>query len=392
MSNVYIVSACRTPIGSFGGALKDTSVVTLGQIVVKEALARAGIAPDQVDEVLIGSIITAGLGQNIARQISIGAGLPVSVPATTVNMLCGSGMKVVVEAAQAIKAGDAQIVVAGGAESMSGAPYIATGARWGARMGDAALVDTMISDGLTDVFNKYHMGITAENVAEQWGITREQMDQLALRSEQRALAAITSGRFADEIVPVTIKTKKNEVIFDTDEFPRETSLEILAKLRPAFKPDGKVTAGNASGINDGAAALVIASEEAVERLGLKPLAKLLGYGQHGVDPSIMGIGPVGATRKALEMAHLTIDDMDLCEANEAFAAQAQAVTNDLGLDIAKLNVNGGAIALGHPIGASGTRIIVTLLYEMRKRPDAHLGLATLCIGGGMGIATIYEKC
>ena len=393
MTEVFVVSACRTPIGSFGGALKDVGAVDLATVVVKEALSRAGVAPDTVDEVILGCVLAAGLGQNVARQVELAAGIPVSVPAMTINMLCGSGMKAVVEGARVIRAGDADIIVAGGTESMSGATYVSAGTRWGARMGDTALVDTMLRDGLIDVFHNYHMGITAENVADQWGIDRQTMDELALRSEQRALAAIAAGRFHDEIVPVTVKLRKSEVVVDTDEFPRETSLEILGKLRPAFKPDGgRVTAGNASGINDGAAAVVIASGQAVEKYGLTPLFKLIGYGQVGVDPTIMGVGPIGASRKALEMAGLTVADMDLYEANEAFAAQAQAVTNDLGLDIDKLNVNGGAIALGHPIGASGARIIVTLLYEMLKRQDAHKGLATLCVGGGMGVATVYEKC
>ncbi|MDR0848593.1 MAG: acetyl-CoA C-acetyltransferase [Propionibacteriaceae bacterium] len=393
MTDVYIVSACRTPVGSFGGTLKDTSALTLGVTAVKEAIARAGIDPAQVDEVILGCVLTAGKGQNVARQISLGAGLPVEVPAMTINMLCGSGMKSVVEAARAIIAGDAQIVIAGGTESMSDSAYATPSARWGARMGDTTAVDTMIIDGLTDAFNHYHMGVTAENVADQWGITREAMDALALRSQTRAIAAVESGRFKDEIAPVVIKTRKGEIVFDTDEYPRATTAEALAKLRPAFKPDGgRVTAGNASGINDGAAALIVASGEAVEKLGLKPLAKLVGWGQEGVDPSIMGVGPIGASKKALAKAGLTVPDLDLYEANEAFAAQAQAVTNDLGLDTDKLNVNGGAIALGHPIGASGARIIVTLLYELLKRDDAHKGLATLCIGGGMGIATVYEKC
>ncbi|MCL2471014.1 MAG: acetyl-CoA C-acetyltransferase [Propionibacteriaceae bacterium] len=392
MTDVFIVSACRTPIGSFGQALAGTGAVGLGTIVVKEALVRAGLAPDQVDEVLLGCVLTAGLGQNVARQVGMGAGLPVTVPATTINMMCGSGMKSVVEAARSIKARDAHVVVAGGTESMSGAAYVSMSTRWGARMGDTGLADTMVRDGLTDVFNNYHMGITAENVAQQWGITREQMDQLALRSQQRALAAVAAGRFADEIVPVTVKTKKAEIVVNTDEYPRETSLEILAQLRPAFKEGGTVTAGNASGINDGAAAVVLASSEAVREYKLTPLAKLVGYGQHGVDPSVMGTGPIGATKKALEAARLGVSDLDLCEVNEAFAAQAQAVINTLGLNVDTLNVNGGAIALGHPIGASGARIIVTLLYEMAKRPDARRGLAALCIGGGMGIASVYERC
>ena len=391
MTEVYVVSACRTPVGSFGGTLKDTSAVALGVTVVKEALNRAGITGDQVDEVLLGCVLTAAQGQNVARQVSLGAGLPVSVPATTINMVCGSGMKTVVEAARAILAGDAQIVVAGGMESMSCAAYASPSSRWGARMGDTNLIDTMTHDGLTDVFNKYHMGVTAENVAEEWGISREQMDELALRSQTRAAAANAAGRFAAEITPVTVMVKRQPVVFDTDEYPRATSDEALANLKPAFKPGGKVTAGNSSGINDGAAAMVIASGEAVKAYGLKPLAKLVGWGQAGVDPSVMGVGPVEASERALSKAGLKVEDLDLIEANEAFAAQAAAVTNDLGLDPDKVNVNGGAIAIGHPIGASGARIIVTLLYEMLRREAKH-GLATLCIGGGMGIATVYEKC
>ena len=392
MTDVYIVSACRTPVGSFGGTLKDTGAVTLGTVVVKEALARAHVAPETVDEVILGCVLTAGLGQNVARQVTIAAGLPVSVPAMTINMVCGSGMKSVIEAARAIKAGDSQIVVAGGTESMSGAAYASMNTRWGARTGDATLVDTLLKDGLHDAFHGYHMGITAENIAEKYGITREMQDEVALRSQTRAAAAIASGRFKDEIVPVTVKVKKGEVVFDTDEFPRASTAEGLAKLRPAFKEGGTVTAGNASGVNDGAAALVVASGEAVEKYSLKPLFKLIGYGEAGVDPAIMGIGPVHASRNALAMAGLEISDLDLYEGNEAFAAQALAVTEGLKMDLSKLNVNGGAIALGHPIGASGARIIVTLLYEMLKREDAHKGLATLCVGGGMGVASIYEKC
>jgi len=392
MTDVYIVSACRTPVGSFGGALRDTGAVTLGTIVVKEALARAGVAPDTVDEVILGCVLTAGLGQNVARQVTINAGLPVSVPAMTINMVCGSGMKSVIEAARAIKAGDSQIIVAGGTESMSGAAYASMNTRWGARTGDTTLVDTLLKDGLHDAFHGYHMGITAENISEKYGITREMQDEVALRSQTRAAAAVSSGRFKDEIVPVTVKVKKGEVVFDTDEFPRASTAEGLARLRPAFKEGGTVTAGNSSGVNDGAAALVVASGEAVKKYGLKPLFKLIGYGEAGVDPAIMGIGPVHASRNALAMAGLTIGDMDLYEGNEAFAAQALAVTEGLGMDLSKLNVNGGAIALGHPIGASGARIIVTLLYEMLKREDAHKGLATLCVGGGMGVASIYEKC
>ena len=392
MTDLYIISACRTPIGSFGGALKDKTAVDLGVIAAEEAIARSGVAPKHVDEVFFGCVLAAGAGQNVARQVGLGAGLPVSVPATTVNMVCGSGMKAIVEAARAIVAGDAEIVLAGGTESMSRAAYVSDATRWGARMGDATLVDSMIRDGLTDAFKDYHMGVTAENVADKWGITREQMDEIALASQEKAATAIASGRFADEIAPVRVLVKRDEVVVDTDEYPRASSSEALAKLRPAFKPDGRVTAGNSSGINDGAAALVVASGDAVARHHLRPMAKLIGWGQSGVDPAIMGVGPIDATEKALARAGLTTADMDLVEANEAFAAQAAAVVNDLHLDGAKVNVNGGAIALGHPIGSSGARIVVTLLHELAKRPNAHHGLATLCVGGGMGVATIYEKC
>mgnify|MGYP001415217861 CR=1 FL=1 len=393
MTEIYIVAACRTAIGSFGGTLKDTPAAELGGIVIAEALNRAGVAPEQVDEVYLGCVLAAGQGQNVARQAAVKAGLPVGVTATTTNMVCGSGMKTVVDAARTILAGDAQIVVAGGTENMSATPYLAKGQRWGSRMGDAALVDMMVGDGLTDVFNGYHMGITAENVAEQWGVSREDQDALALGSQEKAAAAVAAGRFADEIVPVTVTVKRQEVVFDTDEYPRATTAEALAKLRPAFKRDGgTVTAGNASGINDGAAALVLASGEAVASLGLKPLAKLIGWGQAGVDPSIMGVGPIQATRKALAKAEVGVADLDLIEANEAFAAQTAAVGRELGFDPDRVNVNGGAIALGHPIGASGARIIVSLLHELGRREDARRGLATLCIGGGMGIATIFEKC
>jgi len=393
MNDVYIVNCCRTAIGSFGGALKDTSPVDLGAIVIKEALKRAEVAPENVDEVMFGCVLTAGLGQNVARQASIKAGIPVEVPAYAVNMLCGSGMKSVIEAAHAILVGDADIIVAGGTESMSSAPYTLPTARWGNRMGPGKMVDTMINDGLTDAFNNYHMGITAENVCDDWGITREELDAFALSSQQKAAKAQAEGRFKDEIVPVPVKVKKAIVNFETDEFPRnDTSAESLAQLKPSFKPDGRVTAGNASGINDGAAALVIASGAAVEKYKLKPLAKLVGWGQGGVEPRIMGVGPIPASQNALKKAGLTIEDMDLVEANEAFAAQSIAVARDLHFDMSKVNVNGGAIALGHPIGASGARIIVTLLHELHKRDEAKKGLATLCIGGGMGVATIFEKC
>ena len=396
MRNIYAISCCRTAIGSFGGSLKDVPAVKLGSIVAKEALKRGNISPDIVDEVMFGCILTAGLGQNVARQVSLGAGLPVEVPAYTVGMVCGSGMKSVIEAARAIACGDAEIVLAGGTENMSAAPYSIPSARWGARMNNQTLVDTMITDGLWDVYNNYHMGTTAENVCDQWGITREQLDEFALNSQLKTEKAQNAGRFDDEIVPVMIKVKKQEVEFKRDEFPRPGStIEGLQKLRGAFATaDGgkgqRVTAGNASGINDGAAAIVLASEEAVQKYGLKPMAKLVSWGQGGVDPSIMGLGPVPASRQALKKADLTVDDIDLVEANEAFAAQSCAVVHDLGLDPEKVNVNGGAIALGHPIGAAGCRISTTLLYEMIKR-DATIGLATMCIGGGMGEAIILER-
>ncbi|MDO8107589.1 acetyl-CoA C-acetyltransferase [Isoptericola sp. b441] len=391
MTDLYLVSACRTAIGSFGGSLKDVPPATLGTIVVAEALARAGVAPDQVDEVLLGCILTAGAGQNVARQAAIGAGIPAEVTATTVNMLCGSGMKTIVEGARAILAGDAHVVVVGGTENMSAAPYVVPAARWGARMGDASMRDTMLTDGLTDAFSGDHMGVTAENVAQRWGISRDRMDAFALESQSKAAAAVAAGRFAEEIVPVPVRVRRETVEFAVDEYPRSTTAEALASLRPAFMKDGTVTAGSASGINDGAAALVLASGEAVAELGLTPMVKLIGWGQAGVDPAIMGVGPIEATRRALARANLAVDDLDLVEANEAFAAQALAVGGDLGWDWDRVNVNGGAIALGHPIGASGARIVVTLVHEMARRGSRY-GLATLCIGGGMGIASVYEAC
>ena len=392
MKDIYVVSSCRTAIGTFGGSLKDTPAAELGAIVVKEALKRANVDPANIDEVMFGCVLTAALGQNVARQVSIKAGFPVEVPAYTVGMVCGSGMKSVIEGVRSILAGDAHMVMCGGTENMSAAPYAIPTGRYGARMGNTKMIDTMVNDGLTDVFNGYHMGITAENVCDQWGITREELDAFALSSQEKAAAAIAAGRFEDEIVPVMVKQKKQMVEFKVDEHPRATSAEALAKLKPAFKPDGgRVTAGNASGINDGAAAILIADEDAVKQYGLKPLFKIVGWGQGGVDPSIMGVGPVPASKAALAKAGLTIDDMDLIEANEAFAAQSIAVARDLKFDMSKVNVNGGAIALGHPVGASGARIIVTLLHEMMKRPEAKRGLATLCIGGGMGVATIFEK-
>ena len=391
MREVVIASAVRTAIGKFGGSLTPLSAPQMGAVVIKEALDRAALKPEQVDEVIMGNVLQAGLGQNPARQAAIFAGLPVEVPAFTVNKVCGSGLKCVELAAQSILAGDNDIVVAGGMESMSNAPFTVPGkARWGLKMGDQKMVDVMIRDGLWDAFNDYHMGITSENVAEKFGVTREDQDEVACRSQQRAIEAIKSGAFKEEIVPVTIKTKKGEKVFDTDEFPKEgTTMEVLAKLRPAFKKGGTVTAGNASGLNDGAAALVIMSADKAIELGIKPMAKIVSYASAGVDPAIMGIGPIPASRKALAKAGLEVKDMDLVEANEAFAAQTVEVGRELQLDWAKTNVNGGAIALGHPIGASGARILVTLLYALKHR-DKKRGLATLCIGGGMGTATVVE--
>ena len=394
MREVVIVGAARTAIGSYGGSLKDVPARTLGAVAIKGALERAGVKPEQVDEVIMGNVLQAGLGQNVSRQMMLDAGLPVEIPCMTINKVCGSGLRAVELAAQIIKAGDADIIVAGGAENMSLSPYVVPAARWGARMGDTKMVDVMVNDGLWDAFNNYHMGITAENVVEQWGLTREELDAFALASQQKASAAQQAGKFKDEIVPVEIPQKKGDPkIFDTDEFIKhDASAEGLAKLKPAFKRDGgTVTAGNASGINDSGAAVVVMSAEKAEELGLKPLVKIVSYASAGVDPKIMGVGPVPATQKALEKAGLTVADLDLYEANEAFAAQSCAVGKDLGFDPEKLNVNGGAIALGHPIGASGCRILVTLIYEMLKREDVKKGLATLCIGGGMGTALIVEK-
>ena len=419
MKEVYVVNCCRTAVGSFGGSLKDTPATDLGAVVVKEALNRAGLKPEQVDELMFGCILTAAQGQNPARQVGVKAGLPYSVPAYTVGMVCGSGMKSVIEGARAILAGDADVIVAGGTENMSAAPYALPAERWGARMGDKKVVDTMIKDGLWDAYNNYHMGTTAENIADVWGITREEMDAFAVSSQNKTEAAQAAGKFVDEIVPVMIKKKKEMVEFKVDEFPKAgVTMESVAKLRGAFPagPEGvedeivhtfevtqvheadakkhvqRVTAANASGINDGAAAIVLASGEAVEKYGLKPMAKLVSWGQGGVDPKIMGVGPVPASRQAMDKAGLKIEDIDLVEANEAFAAQSIAVARELGFDMNKVNVNGGAISIGHPVGASGARIIVTLLHEMQKRPDVKKGLATLCIGGGMGVATIFEKC
>lgn len=392
MREVVIASAVRTAIGTFGGSLKDVSAADLGALVIKEAVNRAGIKPELVEEVLMGNVIQAGLGQNVARQAVVKAGLPLEVPAMTLNKVCGSGLRAVALAAQMIKAGDADVVVAGGMENMSQAPYLLKTARFGQRMGDGKMVDSMINDALWDAFNNIHMGITAENIAEQWNLTREQQDAFSAASQVKAEAAIKAGKFKDEIVPVVIPQRKGEPkVFDTDEFPKfGTTAESLAKLRPAFKKDGTVTAGNASGINDGAAALVIMSAEKAAELGIKPLAKILSYGSKGLDPTIMGYGPFHATKKALEGTGLTVGDLDLIESNEAFAAQSLAVAKDLDFDMNKVNVNGGAIALGHPVGASGARILVSLLHEMEKR-DAKKGLATLCIGGGMGTALIVER-
>ena len=391
MTEVVIVSAVRTALGSFNGSLANVPAVELGSIVIKEALNRAGVAPDQVDEVIFGNVLQAGLGQNPARQASILAGIPESVPAISINKVCGSGLRTVAFAAQSIISGDNDIVVAGGMENMSMAPFLLDKARWGYRMGDGKLVDSMIQDGLWDAFNNYHMGITAENVAEKYGITREDQDAFSLNSQQTANLAIEKGLFKEEIVPVLIKGRKGDTIFDTDEFPKkDSSAEGLAKLKPAFKKDGTVTAGNASGINDGAAAFVMMSTEKAKELGLKPMAKVLANASAGVDPKIMGIGPIPASQKALKKANLTIDDLDLIEANEAFAAQAIAVGKELKIDPSKLNITGGAVALGHPIGASGARILVTLLHGL-KREKKKYGLATLCIGGGQGTATIVES-
>ena len=395
MKEVVIVGAKRTAIGSYGGSLKNVPAKELGAIAIKGAIEQAGIKPEDVEEVIMGDVLQGGLGQNVARQMSLGAGLPIETPAMTINKVCGSGLRAVELAAQIIKAGDADIIVAGGAENMSMTGYALPNMRWGARMFNTPAVDMMVNDGLWDVYNNYHMGITAENVAEQYGLTREELDAFALASQNKAEAAIKAGKFKDEIVPVTIPQRKGDpIVFDTDEFPRfGATAEALAKLKPAFKKDGGVvTAGNASGINDSGAAVVVMSADKAAELGIKPLAKIVSYASAGVDPKVMGLGPIPASRKALEKAGLTIDDMDLYEANEAFAAQSVAVGKDLKFDPEKLNVNGGAIALGHPIGASGCRILITLIYELMKRPEAKKGLATLCIGGGMGTAVIVEKC
>ena len=418
MRDVYVISSCRTAVGTFGGTLRDVPAADLGATVIAEALKRGNVKGEWLDEVMFGNVLSAAQGQNVARQCMVKAGVPLKVPAYTVSMVCGSGLKTVIEGSRAIQAGDADLIMCGGTESMSGAPYAIPAARWGARMGDIKAVDTMIKDGLWDAYNNYHMGTTAENICDIWGITREELDEFGYNSQMKALAAIKSGRFEDEIVPVTVKKKKETIEFKVDEHPKDTTLEKMAKLRGAFpnsadntvdkvemtfeathmtpSPENtgvqRVTAGNASGLNDGAAAIILASKEAVEKYGLKPLFKVVSWGQGGVDPKIMGTGPIPASRQAMAKAGLTIKDMDLIEANEAFAAQSIAVARELEFDMSKVNVNGGAIAIGHPVGCSGARIIVTLLHEMMKRDDAKKGLATLCIGGGLGVAAIFETC
>ncbi|SCY04830.1 acetyl-CoA C-acetyltransferase [Butyrivibrio sp. INlla14] len=390
---VVIAGACRTAIGKMGGALSNTPAAELGSIVIKEALNRAGVKPELVDEVLMGCVIQAGLGQNVARQASIKAGLPIETPAVTLNVVCGSGLNCVNMAADLIKAGEADIVVAGGMENMSMAPYALPNARFGYRMNNGTVVDTMVNDALTDAFNHYHMMITAENICDRWNLTREELDEFSANSQQKCEKAMAEGKFNDEIVPVPVKVKKEMVEFKVDEGPRAgTTVETLAKLKCCSgKEGGLVTAGNASGINDGAAAVVVMSEEKAKELGIKPMATWVGGALAGVEPEIMGIGPVAATKKVLKKTELSLDDIDLIEANEAFAAQSVAVAKDLGFDMSKVNVNGGAIALGHPVGASGCRILVTLLHEMARRDNVKKGLATLCIGGGMGCATIVER-
>ena len=388
---VVLAGACRTAIGVMGGHFANTSAVELVTIVIKEALKRAGVSPDQIDEVYMGNVIQAGNGQNPARQAAVYAGIPNEVPATTINVLCGSGLHCVNLAAKLIAAGDADIIVAGGMENMTMAPYMLRNGRYGYRMGNATIEDAMIKDGLTDAFHNYHMGITAENICEQWGLTREELDEFAAWSQNKCEKAMAEGKFKDEIVPVEVKKKKETILVDTDEGPRKgITKEGLAKLRPAFKKDGMVTAGNASGINDGAAALIVMSEEKAKELGVTPMATWIGGELAGCDPAIMGIGPVYSTRKVMKKLGMEIGDFDLIEANEAFAAQSVAVGKDLGFDLSKLNVNGGAIALGHPVGCSGARILVSLLYEMQKE-DVHTGLATLCVGGGMGCSAVVKR-
>jgi len=391
MESVVIVAAKRTAVGKFGGAFNNVSAVDLGATVIRSLLEATGVAGDQVDEVILGQVLTAGVGQNPARQSVIKAGLPKEVPAMTINMVCGSSLKAVMLGAQAIKSGDAQIVIAGGQESMSSSPHVLNGSRNGLRMGDGKLIDSMIVDGLWDVYNDYHMGVTAENVAKKYDISRQEQDEFACASQNKAEAAQKAGKFADEIVPYTIKSKKGDTVVDADEYPRHgTTLEMLAGLRPAFDKEGTVTAGNASGINDGAAMVMLMSVSKAKALGLKPLATIKSYASTGIDPSIMGIGPISASKRCLEIAGWAIGDLDLLEINEAFAAQAIAVNKDMNWDTAKVNVNGGAIAIGHPIGASGARVLVSLLHEMQRR-DAKKGLTSLCIGGGMGVALAVER-
>jgi len=390
LQDAVIVSAVRTAIGTYGGGLAEVPAVKLGEICIRAALQRADLKPEQVEEVIMGNVLQAGLGQNPARQASVNAGLPVDVPAMTINKVCGSGLKAVALAAQAVKLGDADIVVAGGMESMSRAPYVVEKARFGYRMGDGQLVDSMIRDGLWDAFNSCHMGVTAENICSDCNLTREELDEFALQSQQKAAQAIASGAFRDEIVPVEVPGRKGTTLFDTDQQPRETTAASLAKLRPAFKKDGMVTAGNSSGLNDGGAAVVVMSGKKAKELGLKPIATIRSYASAGVDPRVMGLGPIPSSRHALEKAGLKMSDIDLIEANEAFAAQSVEVGKELGFDRSKLNISGGAIALGHPIGASGTRVLVTLLYGMQHH-QARYGLTTLCIGGGQGVAMIVER-
>ncbi len=388
MEKVYIVSACRTPIGKMGGALSSVPAVKLGACVIKEAVERATLQPQDIEHVYMGCVIQAGLGQNVARQAAVLAGLPFETVAETINAVCGSGLECVNQAARLIRLGEADIVVAGGMENMSMAPYALKQARYGYRLGNAPLIDTMVNDALWDAFNDCHMGITAENICKKWGITRKELDEFAVQSQQKACRALETGAFTEEIVPVSVCGKKESFVFDTDESPRSgVTVESLAKLKPAFKPDGNVTAGNASGINDGAAALVLMSERKVKELGIRPMAQWQGGCMAGVDPAIMGIGPVASTQKLLRNVDLSMDEIDLIEANEAFAAQSIAVSRELKISPEKLNINGGAIALGHPVGASGSRILVTLLYAM-KTHNAKYGLATLCIGGGMGCSTL----
>jgi acetyl-CoA C-acetyltransferase len=391
MESVVIVAAKRTAVGKFGGAFNNVSAVDLGATVIRSLLESTGVAGDQVDEVILGQVLTAGVGQNPARQSVIKAGLPKEVPAMTINMVCGSSLKAVMLGAQAIKSGDAEIVIAGGQESMSSSPHVLNGSRNGLRMGDGKLIDSMIVDGLWDVYNDYHMGVTAENVAKKYGISRQEQDEFACASQNKAEAAQKAGKFADEIVPYTIKSKKGDTVVDVDEYPRHgTTLEMLAGLRPAFDKEGTVTAGNASGINDGAAMVMLMSASKAKALGLKPLATIKSYASTGIDPSVMGIGPISASKRCLEIAGWAVSDLDLLEINEAFAAQAIAVNKDMSWDTAKVNVNGGAIAIGHPIGASGARVLVSLLHEM-QRCDAKKGLTSLCIGGGMGVALAVER-